>query len=80
MPIRASALDMPMVQERFVESPAYKTAFEQLGYAKAFMVVDDFQAYNTAIQSAISKVVNDTSYDPELAIIEAAQLYEDEAN
>lgn len=80
MPIRQSALELPEMQAQFEAVPAYLTAFNQLAYAFSYVNIDDFAALDNAILGAVSKVVNDTSYDAEQAIVEAAEAYEEEAN
>ena len=59
--------------------PAYATAFKQLGYAYAYVNIDDYAALGTALATARQKVTADLNYDALTAMQEAAELYNEEA-
>lgn len=80
LPIRASALELDEMKEAFETTPAYKIAFDQLGYSYSYYNIDDYAALDNAIKGAISAVTGDTDYDCAQAMAEAAQAYDDEAN
>lgn len=79
MPIRKSAADTEEVKQAVASMPAYATAFKQLGYAYAYVNIDDYAALGTALATARQKVTSDLNYDALTAMQEAAELYNEEA-